>query len=59
MNVTAYGSAYVALAEELGCELLTADQRLARAAGPKVMSTAGKYRNRYGSGGTRIHALGR
>ena len=26
--------------------------------GPKVMSTAGKYRNRYGSGGTRIHAAG-
>jgi predicted nucleic acid-binding protein len=30
-NVTAYDSAYVALAEELGCELLTADQRLASA----------------------------
>ena len=34
-NVTAYDSAYVALAEELGCELLTADQRLASASGPR------------------------
>lgn len=34
-NVTAYDSAYVALAEELGCELLTADQRLASAPGPR------------------------
>lgn len=34
-NVTAYDSAYVALAEELGCDLLTADQRLAGAAGPR------------------------
>lgn len=33
-NVTAYDAAYVALAEELGCELLTADQRLANASGP-------------------------
>jgi len=33
-NVTAYGSAYVALAEALDCELLTADQRLASAPGP-------------------------
>lgn len=32
-NVTAYDSAYVALAEELGCELLTADRRLASAPG--------------------------
>ncbi len=34
-NVTAYDSAYVALAEALGCELLTADQRLANASGPR------------------------
>lgn len=34
-NVTVYGSAYVALAEILGCELLTADQRLANASGPR------------------------
>lgn len=34
-NVTAYDSAYVALAEELGCDLLTADQRLAGATGPR------------------------
>jgi predicted nucleic acid-binding protein len=34
-NVTAYGSAYVALAEALECELLTGDQRLADAPGPR------------------------
>jgi predicted nucleic acid-binding protein len=34
-NVTAYDSAYVTLAEALGCELLTADSRLARASGPR------------------------
>jgi predicted nucleic acid-binding protein len=34
-NVTAYDAAYVALAEELGCELITADSRLAKAAGPR------------------------
>lgn len=34
-NVTAYGSAYVALAETLGCELLTGDRRLASATGPR------------------------
>jgi predicted nucleic acid-binding protein len=33
--VTAYDSAYVALAETLGCELLTADGRLANAPGPR------------------------
>jgi predicted nucleic acid-binding protein len=33
-NVTAYDCAYVGLAEELGCELLTADERLAKAPGP-------------------------
>ncbi|MGC8513609.1 MAG: type II toxin-antitoxin system VapC family toxin [Acidimicrobiales bacterium] len=34
-NVTAYDATYVALAEVLGCELLTADQRLANASGPR------------------------
>jgi predicted nucleic acid-binding protein len=34
-NVTAYDSAYVALAETLGCELLTGDGRLANASGPR------------------------
>ena len=34
-NVTVYDSAYVALAEALSCELLTADQRLANASGPR------------------------
>jgi predicted nucleic acid-binding protein len=34
-NVTAYDSVYVALAETLGCELLTADGRLANAPGPR------------------------
>jgi predicted nucleic acid-binding protein len=34
-NVTAYDAMYVALAELLGCELLTADKRLARASGPR------------------------
>jgi predicted nucleic acid-binding protein len=34
-NVTAYDATYVALAEALDCELLTADRRLARAAGPR------------------------
>jgi predicted nucleic acid-binding protein len=34
-NVTAHDSAYVALAETLGCELLTADRRLAGATGPR------------------------
>ena len=32
-NVTAYDAAYVALAEGLGCELLTGDGRLANAPG--------------------------
>ncbi len=30
-NLSAYDASYVALAEQLGCTLLTADQRLARA----------------------------
>ena len=34
-NVTAYDATYVALAETLGCELLTADQRLSSVAGPR------------------------
>ncbi len=34
-NVTAHDAAYVALAELLDCELLTADQRLAHATGPR------------------------
>ena len=32
-NVTAYDACYVALAEDLGCPLLTADARLGRAPG--------------------------
>ena len=32
-NVSAYDASYVALAESLGCSLLTADARLARAPG--------------------------
>lgn len=32
-NVTAYDAVYVALAEALGCELVTADARLGRASG--------------------------
>ncbi len=34
-NLTAYDAAYVALAEVLGCELLTGDRRLAAAPGPR------------------------
>lgn len=34
-NVTAYDATYVALAEALECELLTADRRLAGASGPR------------------------
>jgi predicted nucleic acid-binding protein len=34
-NVTIYDASYVALAEALGVTLLTADQRLARATGPR------------------------
>jgi predicted nucleic acid-binding protein len=33
-NLTAYDATYVALAEALGCNLMTADGRLARAPGP-------------------------
>jgi predicted nucleic acid-binding protein len=34
-NVSAYDAAYIALAEALGCHLLTADRRLAAADGPR------------------------
>ncbi len=34
-NVTAYDASYVALAEYLSCELLTGDERLASAPGPR------------------------
>ena len=34
-NITPYDATYVALAEALGCELLTGDQRLANAPGPQ------------------------
>lgn len=34
-NVTAYDAAYVALAEALGCELLTGDRRLFKATGAR------------------------
>ena len=34
-NVTAFDAAYVALAEVLGCELLTGDRRLTNAPGPR------------------------
>lgn len=33
-NVSAYDACYIALAESLGCELLTADRKLAAATGP-------------------------
>jgi predicted nucleic acid-binding protein len=33
-NLTAYDATYVALAETIGCELMTADRRLASAPGP-------------------------
>jgi predicted nucleic acid-binding protein len=34
-NLTPYDAAYVALAETLGCGLLTADRRLSKATGPR------------------------
>jgi len=34
-NVTAYDAAYVALAEALGCELLTGDRRLSKSTGAR------------------------
>jgi len=36
-NVTSYDATYIALAEALGCELLTGDNRLARAPGPRCV----------------------
>jgi predicted nucleic acid-binding protein len=38
-NVSAYDASYVALAESLGCSLLTADARLARAPGVRCAIT--------------------
>ena len=38
-NVSAYDATYVALAEHLGCSLLTADARLASAPGPRCTIT--------------------
>ena len=38
-NVSAYDAAYVALAEVLDCEFVTADQRLAAATGPRCLIT--------------------
>lgn len=34
-NISCYDACYIALAEALGCELLTADKRLSTAAGPR------------------------
>ncbi|HZD70475.1 MAG TPA: type II toxin-antitoxin system VapC family toxin [Actinomycetes bacterium] len=38
-NLSAYDACYVALAEQLGCALVTADQRLARAPGSRCPIT--------------------
>lgn len=38
-NVSAYDATYVALAEQLGCELVTADAKLAGAPGPRCPIT--------------------
>ncbi len=38
-NVSAYDASYVALAERLGCALITADIRLASAPGPRCAIT--------------------
>lgn len=38
-NVTAYDAAYVALAEAIACPVVTADARLAGAAGPRCLFT--------------------
>jgi predicted nucleic acid-binding protein len=38
-NLSAYDASYVALAEALACELLTADARLARSLGPRCAIT--------------------
>ena len=36
-NLTAYDAGYVALAEALGCPLITSDARIARATGPRCV----------------------
>ena len=38
-NLSAYDAAYVALAEALGCSLVTADRRLSRTPGPRCPVT--------------------
>jgi predicted nucleic acid-binding protein len=38
-NVSAYDASYIALAESLGCDLVTADARLARAPGTRCAIT--------------------
>ena len=38
-NVSAYDASYIALAEALGCAVLTADGRLSRAPGPRCSVT--------------------
>lgn len=38
-NLTAYDASYVALAEALACDLVTADARLAQAPGPRCAIT--------------------
>ena len=38
-NISAYDATYVALAETLDCQLLTADARLSRAPGPRCLIT--------------------
>lgn len=38
-NLSAYDATYVALAEQLGCTLITADRRLASAPGPRCPIT--------------------
>jgi predicted nucleic acid-binding protein len=38
-NVSSYDATYAALAEQLGCTLLTADARLAAATGPRCVIT--------------------
>ncbi|MDP9093394.1 MAG: type II toxin-antitoxin system VapC family toxin [Actinomycetota bacterium] len=38
-NVSAYDATYVALAEQLGCALVTVDRRLATAPGPRCLMT--------------------
>lgn len=38
-NLTAYDASYVALAEAIGCDLMTADARLAQAPGPTCAIT--------------------